>query len=99
MQNVEFAVQMNRICLSQSKCVRALNVKVSCAYVEHVVDLNSKLQTECICILYVCYKLEASYEYTVACDSTVALSFKSLKCMSALGFEIIKMILLFIING
>lgn len=56
MQNVEFTVQTNPTCLSQSKRVRALNVQVLCAYVDvvHVVDLNSKLQIECIRILYVC---------------------------------------------
>lgn len=65
MQYVEFT---SRISLSQSKCV--LNVKVLCAYADvvHVVDLSSDLQTECICMLCVCYKLEASYEYTLACD-------------------------------
>ena len=42
--------------VSQSKRVRALNVNVICAYVDvvYVVDLNSKLQIECIRILYVC---------------------------------------------
>lgn len=76
MRYVEFKVHMNRISLSQSKCVQALNVKVLCAYADvvHVVDLSNDLQTECICLLYVCYKLEASYEYAVACDSTVAIS-------------------------
>lgn len=60
MQNVEFTVQMNQICLSQSKRVRALNVQVLRAYVDvvYVVDLNIKLQIECIRILYVCYKLD-----------------------------------------
>lgn len=67
MQNVEFTVQMNQNRPSQSKRVRALNAQVLCAYVDvvSVVDLNSKLQIECIRILYVCmyvcYKLEVSF--------------------------------------
>lgn len=81
MQTVEFTVLMNLNSVSQSKRVRALNVKVFCASVDvvHVVDLNSncKLNVYVYCT-YVCYKLEVTFEYMVACDSAVAV-FNSLK--------------------
>lgn len=52
-------------------------------------------KNECIRIglLYVCYKLEVSFEYMVACNSTV------LNWMSTVSFQMIQIIFYLIING